>query len=55
MKRLMAYFRNLLRELSDESAYARYLRASGQSHSPATWRAFADRRYSRKYANGKCC
>lgn len=46
---------SLLRELSDESAYARHLRASGRTHSLAEWKQFADRRYRRKYQNAKCC
>lgn len=55
MKQLLTYLWNLLTELSDESAYKRYLRTSGQTHSPAIWKEFADRRYRRKYSNAKCC
>jgi hypothetical protein len=55
MKRLLVYLERLVRELSDESAYKRYLRASGQAPSAAAWKAFSDRRYRRKYSNAKCC
>lgn len=55
LARIWNTFRGLLKELSDESAYARFLRASGQKHSPEVWRAFSDRRYRRKYQNAKCC
>ncbi|HLH02532.1 MAG TPA: hypothetical protein VKX25_07170 [Bryobacteraceae bacterium] len=55
MKRFFTYVRDLIRELSDQSAYARYLHASGQRHSSTAWKQFADRRYRRKYSNAKCC
>jgi hypothetical protein len=55
MKRFLAYLHTLFRELSDESAYARHLQASGRPHSSAEWRVFCDRRYRRKYSNAKCC
>ena len=45
----------LARELSDESAYARYLNRNGKPHSAAEWQHFIDRRHSRKFQNGKCC
>ena len=45
----------LLRELSDEAAYARHLQAAGRPASPAEWKRFSDRRYRRKYSNAKCC
>jgi hypothetical protein len=45
----------LLYELSDENAYARYLQKSGRTHSGQEWRAFIDRRHGRKFKNAKCC
>jgi vacuolar-type H+-ATPase catalytic subunit A/Vma1 len=45
----------LLREIGDESAYARYLAAHGHTHSPAAWRRFSDERLRAKYARAKCC
>lgn len=47
--------RELLHELSDENAYARYLQSSGRTHSGREWRAFIDRRHGRKFKNAKCC
>lgn len=55
LARLWDLFRGLTRELSDEAAYGRYLRATGRTHSPQEWRHFTDRRYGRKYRNAKCC
>jgi hypothetical protein len=55
MTRLLCYLRQLLRELSDESAYERYLRLKNCPHSAAEWKAFTERRYPRKYSNAKCC
>jgi vacuolar-type H+-ATPase catalytic subunit A/Vma1 len=45
----------LLRELGDETAYARYLAARGEAHSPARWRQFSDERLRAKYVRPKCC
>jgi len=45
----------LLREIGDENAYARYLAARGEPHSPAAWRAFSDERLAAKYQRAKCC
>jgi len=58
MSKLQQVFRllvSLIREISDESAYERYLRNSGQQHSRETWRRFIDKRHSRKFKNAKCC
>jgi hypothetical protein len=46
---------NLLREIADENAYQRHLRADNLAHSPAEWRRFLDERLARKFAQGKCC
>jgi hypothetical protein len=45
----------LLRELSDESAYARHLAAHGRPHSPAEWRLFHEERLRARYLRAKCC
>jgi hypothetical protein len=55
MRRLMQFVYDLLRELSDESAYARHLAAHGVAHSPAEWRRFSDHRLHAKYVRPKCC
>lgn len=45
----------LLRELSDENAYARYLHEHGTQHSGSEWRRFCDQRFAAKYRKAKCC
>jgi hypothetical protein len=55
MKRFLIYLLTLARELSDENAYARYLKATGRTHSNSEWRSFIDCRLRRKYQNTKCC
>jgi hypothetical protein len=45
----------LLREIADENAYQRHLRAHGRVHSGAEWRRFLDERLARKFAQSKCC
>jgi len=45
----------ILREISDESAYQRHLRAHGREHSAVEWRRFLDERLARKFARAKCC
>lgn len=45
----------VLRELADESAYARHLEHHGAAHSAAEWRRFTEYRLREKYARAKCC
>jgi hypothetical protein len=53
--RILSLIAELLRELSDEAAYARYLRYSGKTASSTEWKEFSNQRYRRKYQNAKCC
>ncbi len=55
LRRIVAGLMNLLRELGDQNAYARHLRANGRQHSGAEWRRFADERFRAKYQRPKCC
>ncbi len=55
IRRLVAQLRNLARELSDETAYARYLQINHRTASAAEWKRFSEDRYRRKYENPKCC
>ena len=62
MRRIRKWWRSvgraalgLLRELSDESAYARHLAALGVEPSPEEWRRFSDARLREKYSRAKCC
>lgn len=45
----------ILKELSDESAYARHLRMHGVAHSAEEWRRFSDARLRAKFVRPKCC
>lgn len=45
----------ILKEISDESAYQRHLRAHGVRHSGAEWRRFSEERLKQKYQRAKCC
>ena len=45
----------LLREISDENAYARHLAAHGAVHSGEEWRRFSDEQFRMKYRQAKCC
>jgi hypothetical protein len=55
MRRLLAGIVDLLRELSDQNAYARHLAAHNRPHTAAEWRRFADERFRGKYQRPKCC
>ncbi len=58
MNNLKAFARiivGILRELSDESAYARHLAAHGTKPSREEWRRFAEKRMQSKYTRAKCC
>lgn len=46
---------NVLREISDETAYRRHLQLAGRIHSGAEWRRFSDERMEAKYQRAKCC
>jgi hypothetical protein len=55
---MKAFFRiilGILREISDESAYERHLRAHGAAASAEEWRRFSEERLRAKYARAKCC
>jgi uncharacterized short protein YbdD (DUF466 family) len=45
----------VLRELADENAYARHLRAHDCEHSGDEWRRFCDAHLRAKYQGAKCC
>jgi heme oxygenase len=55
MRQFAAVIMGLLRELSDENAYARHLAAHGRTHSPEEWRRFSDHLMRAKYVRPKCC
>jgi hypothetical protein len=55
LRKFAAGVMDLLREISDQNAYARHLAAHGTAHSGAEWRRFSDERFRTKYRKAKCC
>ncbi|HUS05143.1 MAG TPA: hypothetical protein VMZ52_02520 [Bryobacteraceae bacterium] len=55
MRTLWGIIIGLLRELSDESAYERHLRAHASVHSREEWNRFHQERLKARYARAKCC
>jgi hypothetical protein len=55
IRNLASGIADLLREISDQNAYARYLAARGVEHSGEEWRRFSDERFRMKYRKAKCC
>ncbi len=55
MRALWSIVVGILRELSDETAYARHLALHGRTHSGEEWRRFSECRLKAKYARAKCC
>jgi hypothetical protein len=45
----------ILRELADENAYGRYLKAQGCLNSPEVYRRFQSEHFKAKYQRAKCC
>jgi hypothetical protein len=55
MQRAAKLLLELLRELADENAYRRYLRANGAAPSAEQWRRFSDLRLACRFGRPKCC
>ena len=55
LRRFGSFLLALLRELSDESAYQRYLAVERRQPSAEEWRKFSDGRLRAKYFRPKCC
>jgi hypothetical protein len=55
MKQLWSILIGILRELSDETAYARHLEVHRSEHSGSEWRRFHEERLRAKYQRAKCC
>ncbi len=45
MRNFFRLLLGLLREIGDENAYARHLKAHGREHSAAEWRRFSEERF----------
>ncbi len=52
---LAGYVMALLRELSDQTAYERHLRAHGAAPSAEEWRRFSEERFAARFTRPKCC
>lgn len=52
---LLAVVAGILRELADERAYERHLRAHGRAPSGEEWRRFSEERLRMKYQRPRCC
>jgi hypothetical protein len=55
LRSIAAGIAELLREISDQNAYARHLAAHGAVHSGEEWRRFSDEQFRKKYRQAKCC
>jgi hypothetical protein len=55
MKKAARLILALLREIGDENAYKRHLKAHHREHSGEEWRRFSEERMAAKYARAKCC
>jgi len=55
LRRLGAIFSGILAELTDQSAYQRYLATHKLQPSGASWRAFQDEHWQAKARRGRCC
>ena len=45
----------LAEELSDQTAYRRYLQRTSSIPSCAEWKKFTEHRYRKRFGNAKCC
>lgn len=55
MRKFFALLLAILREISDEAPYQRFLRDNNLRHSAQQWRRFTDCRLKAKYARARCC
>ena len=55
IRKVLAGVLDLMREIGDENAYKRYLKAHNATHSAVEWRKFSDERFRSKYQKAKCC
>ena len=54
-RRLWRVLTGIVREISDQAPYQRYLRTHACQHSPEEWRKFCDDRSRQKFQRPKCC
>ena len=52
---VLRYVADLLNELSDQSAYRRFLAGRGVAPSREQWRLFTEQRHGARFRRAKCC
>ena len=55
LRQIWLNLRAIVRELSDENAYARHLAHHGRVRSALEYRRFQTEHFSRKYNRARCC
>ena len=55
MRAFLRFVLALARELGDENAYQRHLKAHGIRHSGEEWRKFCNVHLAAKYTRARCC
>ncbi len=55
MRRFWRLLWDVLREISDERAYALHLARHGVQHSPEEWRRFCDEHWPKASRRAGCC
>ncbi len=53
--RIIEVLKGIVNELTDQSAYRRYLSAHGLNPSPTAWRSFSDQKWDASAKRPKCC
>jgi hypothetical protein len=55
MRRIIEILKGIVNELTDQSAYRRYLVAHRLEDCPEVWRRFTDARWEKAAKRPKCC
>ena len=55
VKSFLSTLMAILREIADENAYQRHLKAHGAAHSGEEWRRFCDERWNAATRRPRCC
>ena len=54
-RQLWRIVNEILREIADQNAYERHLKARGVAHSAEEWRRFSDHHLGQRFKTPKCC
>ena len=55
VRQLWRIVNEILKEISDQNAYERHLKAHRVEHSPEEWRRFSDHHLGHRFKTPKCC